>query len=247
MYHRTQGIIIKAFDYKEADQVVTLFAPDMGKVRAVAKGVKKTKSSLRAMVQPFCRSELQLASSGEMYLLTQGRIMDFYGGIREDIHKTLQAVYLVELLDKSTPDRDPNRALFDLTAKTLRHIDENETAPLILRFFEIKLLSLLGYSPQLKHCSSCGEKAALTYFSPSTGGGICEKCAGHGEACKTMPAALAALNTLQQNDLSILSRLKLPVPVMNEMETILEKYLEYYLERRFRTKELIKDMKLFNL
>ncbi len=247
MYYRTEAVIIKAFDFKEADQIVAMFTRDLGKVRGIARGVKKTKSSLRALVQPFCRSELQLTTSGDMYLVTQGRIVDFFGSVREDIEKTLQALYLLELLDKSIPDREINHALYDLTLKTLEYVDEHERSPLILRYFETKLLTMLGYAPVLDHCCGCQAPGNFFYFSPAAGGALCEKCTGEWEARKTLPAAIAALKTLQQNNITILARLKLPAPVLEEMETILERYLEYYLERRFNVKELIKDMKLFDL
>lgn len=247
MYYRTEAVIIKAFDFKEADQIVTMFTRDLGKVKAIAKGVKKTKSGLRALVQPFCRSELQLTTSGDMYLVTQGRIIDFFGSVREDMERALQALYLLELLDKSVPDREVNHALYDLTLKTLKYIDEHELSPMVLRYFETKLLTLLGYAPVLDHCCGCQTLGSFSFFSPAGGGALCEKCTGEWETRKTLPAAIAALKTLQQNNMTILPRLKLPATVLDEMETILEKYLEYYLERRFSVKELIKDMKLFNL
>ncbi|MGE5415234.1 MAG: DNA repair protein RecO [Acidobacteriota bacterium] len=243
MHHRVSAIVLKGFDYKETDQILTLFSREMGKVKGIAKGVKKPKSTLRGAVQPFCYSSLYLVTSKDIFIVSQGKIEDFFGGIREDLNKTLQAIYIMELLDKSMVDRDPNPALFDFSLKILRSLAEGNLNPLLLRFYEIRIMKLLGYAPVLTNCSHCGQDRALTHFSLRTGGAVCTGCALQVSSSKISPAALAVMRTLLEKDFMVLSRLKVTPAIESEVEIVLEGYLEYYLEKKFNLKSVLKDFK----
>ena len=100
-YYQSRAIILKNMDYRESDKIIHLFTEKEGKLSALARGVKKPKSSLRACVQPFCHSFFHFHRGREMELITQGRLMEFYANTREDISRLLYAVYIMELLDKS--------------------------------------------------------------------------------------------------------------------------------------------------
>lgn len=245
MYQRTDALVLKSFDLRETDQILTLFSRQLGKIPVVAKGVKKPQSTLRGLVQPFCHSQFYITRSGEMYLITQGRINEFFGNIREDLDKTLQALYILELLDKSTVDRDPNQPLLGLTLQVLRYMEDNPVSPICLRFFEIKLLSLVGFAPVLDRCCNCHQADNLICFSRSSGGAICSSCIPGVEVTRVLPTTLAALRTLQQNGIKIIPRLRLSPPVLEQMEKVLEDYLEFYLERRLNLKQVMRTLKKF--
>ncbi len=243
MYQRTEALILKSFDLRETDQILTLFSWKLGKIAAVAKGVKRPQSTLRGLVQPFCYSQFYLTPSGQMYLITQGKINEFFGNIREDLDKTLQALYILELLDKSTVDRDPNPALLNMTLQVLRHMENNQVSELVLRYFEVKLLNEVGFAPVFDQCSNCRQVDDLIYFSQASGGVLCGKCASEFETVRILPATLAVLRTLQQSGLTILSRLRLSTTVLGQMENVLEDYLQYYLERRLNLKIVMRTLK----
>ena len=115
MNYRSRAIILKTIDYRDADKLVTLFSEKHGKVRAVARGVKKPASSLRVCLQPFCHSNLYLSGGKELENVTQGKLIDFFPNIREDIDLTLQVLYLMELLDKSLMDHMALPSLYSVT------------------------------------------------------------------------------------------------------------------------------------
>lgn len=242
MYHRTPALILKTMDFKETDALVTLFSRDLGKIKAIAKGVKKPRSSLRGLLQPFCCSSLYLVTSGDMYLVTQGKIVSFFGGIREDLQRTLNAVYLMELLDKSLADRDPNPALFDFTVKVLEAMNSGLNSTLLMRLYEIKLLTLLGYAPVLKRCSNCGSEEGLAAFSVEIGGALCEACRRGVKDLTVSGAALKALNALQERGIEMAMRLKVSRMVEGEMEKILDTCLEHHLERSLQVKRIMRDL-----
>ncbi|MGI6550023.1 MAG: DNA repair protein RecO [Syntrophomonadales bacterium] len=243
MYQRTEALVLKSFDLRETDQILTLFSRELGKISVVAKGVKKPQSTLRGLVQPFCCSQFYITRSGEMYLITQGRLSEFFGNIREDLDKTLQAVYILELLDKSTVERDPNPALLNLALQVLRYIENNPVSSVSLRYFELKLLGVVGFAPVLDRCSNCSKTGDLTYFNRAIGGAVCSDCATGGSAVPILPATLAVLRTLQHNSQKILPRLRLAPAVLGQLEQVLEDYLEYYLERKLNLKSVMRTLK----
>lgn len=243
MQKRTTGIILHGFDFKEADQIITLFSKDLGKIKMIAKGVKKPKSSLRGIVQPFCCGDYYLAPSRDMYILSQGKPIAFFGNIRTDLDKTLQAVYMMEVLNKGLAERDPHPELFQLTMAVLHYIDSQERSNLILRLFELNVLVLLGFEPMLDACAVCGSGERLNFFQSDAGGMVCAGCAGRIGAYPVMPAAAAALRALRRHGLAVLPRLRLQENVEREVETMLEDYLGHYLETRFLAKGVMKEIK----
>jgi DNA repair protein RecO (recombination protein O) len=133
VYYNAPVIIIKSIDFSEADKLVTVFSEQYGKLRAIARGIKKPKSSLRSCVQPFCYSQLHFYRGRDLELITQGKLLDFFGNSREDLERTLYSTYLMEMLDKSLLDRMPVPGLFGLTLNTLQSINNHGLNPLFIR------------------------------------------------------------------------------------------------------------------
>ncbi|MDD3270034.1 MAG: DNA repair protein RecO, partial [Syntrophomonadaceae bacterium] len=182
MYYRSRGIVLKTMDLREADQLVTIFTEQVGKIRAVAKGSKKPRSSLRGCIQPFCHSQLFFSSGKELDLITQGKILDFYGNTREDFDRTLYALYILELLDKSLMDRVALAGLYLRCAAVLDFLNQSGYNPLVIRYFEMSLLDSLGYSPILEHCVKChNAESPLLAMDMSEGGMLCGVCQHQGE------------------------------------------------------------------
>ncbi len=243
MYYQSRSIILKTSDLKEADKIVSVFSEKEGKVSAVARGVKKPKSSLRACVQPFCHSLLFFSSGRELDLITQGKLIEFYGNAREDIQRMLYAVYIMELLDKSLMERMPLSDLYLHTLQVLKYIDEWGINPLIIRSFELKLLSCLGYTPSLTHCWNCGS-TRVTAFDMPEGAAVCEECREKSSSTYPLSApTLALLRLLLDANLKTVSRVKASNQSLLQLEAFLESYLEYHLERKFSMKRTIRNLK----
>lgn len=245
MYYNAPVLIIKSTDFSEADKLVTVYSEQYGKLRAVARGIKKPKSSLRSCIQPFCYSQLHFYRGRDLELITQGKLLDFFGNSREDLERTLYSVYLMEMLDKSLMDRLPIPGLFRLTLQTLRSLNDNGINPLVIRHFELNLAIHLGYRPILNQCVACGGSQALTGFSLAEGGMICREC------LPAMPTGiitmsgecLAILRQLEGANSSVLARLRASVPALKQLEYFLEQYLQYHLERPFQLKQTIRYLK----
>lgn len=242
-YYQSRAIILKNMDYRESDKIVHVFTEKEGKVSAVARGIKKPKSSLRACVQPFCHSLLYFRRGREMEQITQGQLMEFYADTREDISRLLYAVYIMELLDKSLLDKMPFNELYSYTLQVLDYINQWGINPLIIRHFELQLLLSLGYSPSLDFCVNCGGKE-LRAFNIAAGGAICEDCRNISDPIFSISAqTLALLRLLLRARLSTLSRVKASPASLMQLENLLEAYLEYHLEKKFNLSQTIKNLK----
>lgn len=249
MNYRSRAIVLKNMDYQETDKLVTIFTEQEGKIRAIAKGIKKPGSTLRACIQPFCHSLLYLRPGRNLELVTQGRLKDFYGNLREDINGTLQAMYLMELLDKSLMDRVAMKPLFNTTVEVLEYLDLHGLNPLAIRYFELKLLIYLGYQPVLGQCVRCGQSVNNDReFDLAEGGVICATCSQNYTSrwiTSLSGETLALLRLMMQRNLIAIDRVKASPTALRQMEWFTEKYMEYHLERRFVVKKTIRSMKTF--
>lgn len=247
VYAKSRCIIIKNIDFRDADKLVTVFSERDGKFRAIAKGVKKPNSSLRASVQPFANAFLFFSPSKELGLITQGRVLDFYGNIRDDINLSLNAIYIMELLDKSLLDNVPIPRLYNHTLEILALINEKEVEfnPLIIRYYEMNLLKELGYRPVLDYCIKCRvPNNSLVAISVSEGGAVCSNCIKQTTYnYKLSGESLAILKLLTNAPINTILRVKPSNTAKSQVELVLEKYLEYHLERKFKVKDTIKKLK----
>jgi DNA repair protein RecO (recombination protein O) len=247
MYYKSRSIILKKRDIRESDQLLTIFSEQEGKITAVAKGVKKSKSSLRGCVQPFCHSLLFYNHGREMDLITQGKIIDFFGNSREDIHRTLYSMYIMELLDKSLMERVALPGLYTTLVAVLELINEQGLNQMLLRYFESQLLVNLGYKPVVNQCAICGGHKLKEYnFNLAEGGLICKSCVEQeqvGPLIALQGETVALVKLLCEGSLQTVQRVKASPIAHQQLEAFLEKYLEYHLERRFKVKNTIRWLK----
>lgn len=245
MYYNSKSIILKNKNYKESDKIVTIFTEKQGKITAIAKGVQKAKSSLRGCVQPFCHSFLNFYHGQDLDLVTQGKIIDFFGNSREDINRTLYSMYIMELLDKSLMEKVVLPELYQLTVKILDLLNREGLKLLLIRYFEMQLLLNLGYKPVTNYCVLCGGTITSgVKFSLSEGGVVCDKCLQDGEPTIGMTGETHALvKLLIEGRINTIQKVKVSPSAMKQLEYFTEKYLEYYLERRFNVKNTIRFLK----
>jgi DNA repair protein RecO (recombination protein O) len=176
----TEGIILHLFDLGEIDQIVTCYTLARGKVRAVAKGAKKSRRRFGARIEPLSRCRLQLFEKEHRALLRldNADLLYSHQPIREDLARLGQAFHLVEILDGLTAEGQAHGHVFMLLSRFLDDLEATETAEALTPLYEFRLLRLLGYQPRLSHCVACDrsvtEEAAL--FFPDQGGVLCPRC-----------------------------------------------------------------------
>jgi DNA repair protein RecO (recombination protein O) len=250
--YKTKGIIIKRVNYKEADKILTIFTPNMGKISALAKGVRKTTSKLGGHLELFGSVNLILAEGKGFDIVTSVEKNCHFKNLCFDLDKASHAYYVCELVDKFTHENFKDTRLYDLLFLTLDAVNceiaLNKKLDLILSSFKIKLLHILGFLPDLKKCVKCGKKDRENYFSSFLGGLICKDCFDvDRESLKISFECLKVLNFLELNNFENIKRLKIERKLSLEIEKVLDQFIRFNLERECKAKKLLNDVERLNV
>ncbi len=228
--YRDQAIVLGSHKFGEADRVVILLSQNHGKIRAVAKGVRKTKSSIGARLEPMSHVDLSLRSGRELDTVDQVRLVRPHQNLRDDFDRLRQGLAMVEAVNKVTPDRDPVPHLFELLSRALHALDE-WNSPLMLAAFFWRLISLEGQAPQLDVCVQCGETDELTHFDVVEGGVHCDSCAS---GLPMSSAALGVLRDILGGRMNVALGLE-ESRTTTEVNTFAMEAMEAHLERRLKS------------
>lgn len=240
--YRTQGLILHRTNFGEADRLLTVFTPQLGRLRLLAKGARKPKSRKSGHVEPFTHVNLLIARGRDLDIVSQAEVLEPFRVLREDLGRVSLAYYVGELVSSFTEEGDENLPLFELTLATLSRLCSASDLSLALRFFELRAMGLLGYQPELFFCVTCRAKLepVANYYSSSSGGVV---CASHGEGTgDAIPLALPVFKVLrfmQTRDWDQVAALRIKPNTHRELESVLQRYIVYVLERRLRSVEFV--------
>lgn len=174
--YRDRGVVLRTWKLGEADRIVAILTREHGKVRAVAKGVRKSNSRFGSRLEPTAHLALQLYTGrGDLDTVTQVESLDRFATLRNDLDQWARACAMLEAVDQACPDREPNEPVFDMLVKALGAL-EARPSPLVVAGFFLKLLALEGFEPVTDACVVCGDDGPLTGFSHADGGTTCESC-----------------------------------------------------------------------
>jgi DNA repair protein RecO (recombination protein O) len=226
----------------EADRLLTVYTPESGKLRLLAKGIRKPRSRKAGHLELFTRTELLVARGRNLDIITQAQTIDPYRALRSDLWRMSNACYVVELVDAFGEEQAENGPLYLLLSSALEWICTSSDLPLTLRFVELSLLGLVGYRPQLFQCVHCSTplEPIANFFSAEDGGMLCPACAENRPGVRpTSLGALKVLRFLQTRPYQECASLKLQALTRNEVEQLLQSYLVYLLERKLRSAEFM--------
>ncbi|HVT75602.1 MAG TPA: DNA repair protein RecO, partial [Acidimicrobiales bacterium] len=167
-----RAVVLRTVPLGEADRIVTLMTENHGRVRAVAKGIRRTTSKFGSRLEPTTHVSLQLYLGRELDTITQAETIAQLGHIRDDLHRFGRANVMLETVDQVALEREPNNALYRMLVGALVELDRDD-APLVLAGFLLKLLALEGFQPQLDECVACGSVSNLVAFDLDDGGLRC--------------------------------------------------------------------------
>jgi DNA repair protein RecO (recombination protein O) len=233
--YRDQGVVLRTVKLGEADRIVTFLTQGRGKVRAVAKGVRKTGSRFGARLEPTSHVALQLYEGRELDIVTQAESLDVLRPLRERYDALTGAVAMLEAADQVTFEREPNPGLYRMLIGALRTLAVHP-GPLVTPAFFWKLLGLEGFSPILDECASCGG-SALVAFDLSAGGAMCASCAETG-APEITDETFALVRRILGGDVRG-ALAEAPSAATRQVEWLAVRALEYHLERRLRSAALL--------
>ena len=242
---RTGAIVLKGTHFGESDRILTVLTERLGKIKVMAKGIRKIKSHLAGSLEPFMLLDLQLHEGKTFYIITGAVIEKPFHSLHENFEKVGQAFYFGELVDRFIEERQRIPEIFELFANGLEQIDMGIRS-IVLRGFELKIVQYAGFKPEFNNCVHCKEKILPgENFWDSVEGGIicagCQKIHHHGEPIGD--EAIKLLRFFERSDLATISRLKLAEAAEKEVETVLANYVGSILERELKSKMFLKDSK----
>jgi DNA repair protein RecO (recombination protein O) len=239
--YRDQGIVLRTHKLGEADRIVVLLTQGEGKVRAVAKGVRKTKSRFGGRLEPFSHVDLSLyRGRGDLDTVTQAEVIHPFRHLREEYDLVTAGAAMLEVVDQVAQEREASLRLYLLALRALRALDSGPRDPsVVLDAFLLKLMALEGYRPALEHCAICGGGGPFLRFSTARGGAVCERCRTGGESVLDR-ATIPLLAELLAGDLDRVASVVAPSAVARrEAGTLVKSFVEYHLDRRLRSYPLV--------
>jgi DNA repair protein RecO (recombination protein O) len=224
-----QGIVLRSFPFGEADRVVVILSPNHGKLRTVAKGIRKTKSRFGGRLEPFTHVDLVLYEGRNLDTITQVSVIETFSHVRDDLDRVMAAGTMVEAVDAVASEGEPSLRLFLLLQRGLRALDQQQPSPDLMTTFLLKLAEVIGLAPALDSCASCGRHAESLRFSFAAGGALCDNCRTDG-AVRLRPGLTDYLAALAGADLGELPESN--PEFAGEAMGITRRFVEYHLERR---------------
>lgn len=232
--YRDHGIVLRTYKLGEADRIVVFITERHGKVRGVAKGVRKTKSKFGARLEPTSHVALQLYEGRELDIVTQAESVDHFRAIREDLDRLSHAVTMLEAVDQLSLEREPNPGLFRMLLGALRALEDSDS-PLLVAGFHWKLLALEGFRPQVESCVVCDATDGLVAFDSEEGGLLCTE---HRRGTRVSAEGVELLQQILGGRLN--QALAAPAsPATREIDHLATRAMEHHLERRLRSVGLL--------
>lgn len=244
--YQTEAVIIRKTKLGEADSILTLYTPRLGKIQGFAKSLRKPKSKMAGHLELLTHSLVTLARGRNLDTITGAQTINSFLPLKTDLDLISHALYVIELVNQFTAEHIENYPLFQLLLETLERLCEASDRGLVLRSFELHLLDSVGYRPQLQQCLAC--RAALqpvsNSFSSNLGGMLCPDCSQTQPLTSILSVnAQKVLRLLQGDDYGTISRLKLPPELSGELEGVMRGYLRYLLERDVKSAAWLDTLK----
>jgi len=236
--YQTEAIIIKKTRLGEADSILTLYTPHLGKIQGFAKSLRKPKSKLAGHLELLTHSLVSLARGRNLDTIIGSQTINSFLPLKSDLVLTSHALYAIELVDQFTAEHIEDYPLFQLLLETMQQLCQAGDRELVLRYFEIHLLDEVGYRPQLQQCVSCRATLEPTTnsFCPGAGGMLCPTCRQSQPLTYPLSVnALKVLRLLQSSDYETVSRLKMTPELSRELEGVMRTYIRYLLEREVKS------------
>jgi len=243
--YRSEAIVVRSTNIGEADKIVTIYTPGRGKLRVVAKGVRRTTSRMSGNVERFRQCKLLIAKGRNLDIITQSETINTFSNICNSLDLFAYACAGLELLDKLTEDELENYPVYSLLTEFLKALDGGLDPIMTSRAYELHLLGYLGYRPQLTRCVRCNAdlEPVMNYFSPEMGGALCPPCGQiERRSAEVSVDAMKILRYLQKSSFASGPRLRLEPGLRAEIHHIMESYTRYLLERDLKSAEFVRNV-----
>ena len=245
--YRTQAIVLSRFDLGEADRVLTLLTPEEGKLKAIAKGVRRPGSRIGGAVEPFAELQLMLVRGRTFDVITQASVIQAWLGLRDGLESAATAWYLGELAERAVEERAAAHPVYALLRRGCQLLDDGMVPGRVARWYELSLADALGVRPEVERCVECDrpfEETDRFRWVPALGGVLCDRHPGPpAEVVGLSLAAVKLLRAYRRLDIEAIAALRIPPDVEAEVEGALRRYLRYTLEREARSLAFLDEVR----
>ena len=228
--YRDTAVVLRTYKLGESDRIVVLLTEEHGKIRAIAKGVRKTTSKFGARLEPMSHVRLLLSQGRELDIVSQAESVETLRPMLQDLDHLTNCIAVLEAADQMTLDREPAPHLYRMVVGALRTIGER-SGPLVVPAFYWKLLAADGLRPELDMCVRCGEDTQLVAFDMDQGGALCRNCRTGAPLSEEALEVMRMILGGRMND-----ALDLPASrTTHEVAAHATRALEHHIERKLRT------------
>jgi DNA repair protein RecO (recombination protein O) len=242
--YKDEAVVLRTMRLGEADRIVTLVGRNNGKIRAVVKGVRRTKSRFGGRLEPFSYVSLVLwKGKSELHTVTQAEVLDPFRAVKEDLDLYALGSVMLEACDRVAQEAEGSSRVLNLLVEALRRLS-TDGSPLVLAGFLLQLSAISGFAPSMDQCAECGRPAS--WFSPGQGGAVCPGCRSF-DAEEVGTAVLELMSDLA-GSLTVPSKLPGCPPTVEQAATagrLARFYTEYHLERRLKSAAAAEAMARF--
>ncbi len=243
----TDAIVLSRFDLGEADRVLTLITPEQGKLKAIAKGIRRPSSRLGGSLEPFAELNIALARGRTFDVVTEVRVGQAWLNLRDSLESAATAWYLAELADRSLEERHPAEPLYALLHRAYELLDAGMAPGRVARWYEMHLADELGQRPEVDRCVECDRMLEATEqfrWVPPLGGVLCGRCPGPSAANTGLSLdALKVLKAYQRLDIEALAGLRLRDETEREVEAAMREFMRVALERDARSLAFLDEVR----
>jgi DNA repair protein RecO (recombination protein O) len=251
----TNALVVRSLNYGESDKIVTFFTKDFGKLKAIAKGARRSKKRFQNALGLFSHLRLIFFDKEGMGLARADGcdILYSFPKIKEDLKRILYGNYFLELVNEMAGEREVNRDAFELLHSFLLDLEEIGPQEEQLRIFEIRLISLFGYRPNMRRCDLCKKgwedliETPTLFFSLERGALVCEKCSIMRNNLVPLSLGTARLiDKISQMELSKVQRLRFTIQSLSESRELLPKFVSYQLGKELKSLKAMKEIQFPN-
>jgi DNA repair protein RecO (recombination protein O) len=245
--YKTQAIVLSRFELGEADRVLTLLTPHDGKLKAIAKGVRKPRSRIGGTLEPFAELHLVLVHGRTFDVITQASVGEAWLHLRDRLESAATAWYIGELAERAVEERAAAYPVYALLRRAFQLLDDGMAPGRVARWYEYGLADALGMRPEVDRCVECDralEEHDTFRWVPALGGIVCQRHPGPpAEQVGLSLDALKLLRAYRRLDIEALAALRLPQSVESEVEDALRRFLRYVLERDARSLAFLDEVR----
>jgi len=245
--YATDAIVLSRFDYGEADRILTLITPTGGKIKAIAKGIRRPTSRIGGSLEPFAELNVLLARGRTFDVVTQVSVGHAWLNLRDSLESAATAWYLAELADRSLEERHAAEPVYTLLKRGYELLDAGMAPGRVARWFEMHLADELGVRPEVDRCVECDrvlEVDGRFRWVPPLGGVLCDRCPGPPRDRTGLTLeALKLLKAYQRQDVEALAGLRRAASTEREVESAMRDFLRHVLERDARSLAFLDEIR----